>query len=108
MSSNFVELDSIGGCPDGWDENEEYQEGDLVAVVISDGCQAAPSIPRPTSMPVTPKPTSQCFSPTPSPSKRPTRMPQLGVTNKPTTLQPSGSPSQSTPQPTVCYVIVSH
>ena len=34
---HFETLEAIeGGCPDGWDEDGEYDEGDLVAVVISD------------------------------------------------------------------------
>lgn len=77
---HFETLDAIeGGCPDGWDEDGEYDEGDLVAVVVSDGFEDTSDRTRkPSRQPVTPTPppTSQyCFSPTSSPSKRPTKFP---------------------------------
>jgi len=107
MSPNFETLDVIdGGCPDGWDEAGEYDEGDFVAVVVSEGFEdTSGRTRRPSSQPVTPtlKPTSQfCFSPTSSPttstsspSKGPSVSPSSSPTSSPTTTSPSKSPTQN-------------
>ena len=84
MAPHFETLDAIeGGCPDGWDEEAEYEQGDLVAVVISDGFEDTSERTRkPSRQPITPTPppTSQyCFSPISSPSKRPTKFPVCDV-----------------------------
>ena len=107
---HFETLDAIeGGCPDGWDEDAEYDEGDFVAVVISNGfgdTSEEGGTRRPSSQPITPtpKPTSQfCFSPTSSPSTSTsapfTVSPSSSPTSSPTTASPSKSPTQNVRAP---------
>jgi len=95
MAPHFEELKIIdGGCPDGWDSSESYEEADLVSVVVSEGFEAVTTTRKPTSAPVvpTPRPTSQyCFSPTSSPTQRPTRRPTKQPATKPTPPPGSGA-----------------
>ena len=93
-SPHFVELDPMhGGCPNEWNNYEDYEAEDLVAVVVSDGCEA-PTTPKPTKSPLklTPKPTNQfCFD-TPAPSASPITP---APSKSPITPQPSASPSKN-------------
>ena len=93
-SPHFVELDPMhGGCPNEWNNYEDYEAEDLVAVVVSGGCEA-PTTPKPTKSPLklTPKPTNQfCFD-TPAPSASPIT---LAPSKSPITPQPSASPSKN-------------
>ena len=93
-SPHFVELDPMhGGCPNEWNNYEDYEAEDLVAVVVSGGCEA-PTTPKPTKSPLklTPKPTNQfCFD-TPAPSASPITP---APSKSPITPQPSASPSKN-------------
>jgi len=93
-SPHFVELDPMhGGCPNEWNNYEDYEAEDLVAVVVSGGCES-PTTPKPTKSPLklTPKPTNQfCFD-TPAPSASPITP---APSKSPITPQPSASPSKN-------------